>query len=64
MALTSWIDMSIGINCVGHAKFYEQLFGAMGFQKTALTFSFLRRLWRKKEYERIYLGQKKVKKRQ
>jgi hypothetical protein len=26
---------------VGHAKFYERLFGAMGFQMTALSFSAL-----------------------
>jgi hypothetical protein len=63
MALTSWINIAIGIDCVGHTKFYEQLFRAMGFQKTALTFSGLQRMWRKKEYGRIYLGQKKVKKR-
>jgi hypothetical protein len=38
MALTSRITISIGINCVGQAKFYEQLFGAMRFQKQHLPF--------------------------
>jgi hypothetical protein len=41
MALTSRINIAIGIGIVGHAKFYERLFGAMGFQMTALSFSAL-----------------------
>jgi hypothetical protein len=61
MALTSRINVAIGIDCVGHAVFYERLFKAMGFKRTALTFSGLRRMWRKKEYGRMYSGLKKVK---
>jgi hypothetical protein len=34
MALTSQINIAIGIDCVGHAVFYERLFRAMGFQYT------------------------------
>jgi hypothetical protein len=62
VALTSRINISIGVDCVGHAKCYERLFGAMGFRMTALPFSDLQRMWRKKEYSRIYLGLQKVKK--
>jgi hypothetical protein len=47
MALTSQINVAIGINFVGHAIFSERLFKTMGFKRTALTFSGLRRMWRR-----------------
>jgi hypothetical protein len=61
MALTSRINISIGIDCIGHAEYYERLFRAMKFTATQLTFSGLRRMWRKKEYGRMYSGLKTVK---
>jgi hypothetical protein len=60
MSLTSQINLSIGIDCVGHAQYYDRLFCSMLFTCTALTFSGLRRMWRKKEYGRMYSGKKKV----
>jgi hypothetical protein len=60
MALTSRINLSVGIDCIGHAKYYERLFGRMHFRHTSLTFSGLRRMWRKKEYGRMYSGLKSV----
>ncbi len=63
MALTSRINLAIAIDTDGHAKYYEELFEAMGFTTTELTFSGLRRMWRKKEYGRIYRGHRVVKKR-
>jgi hypothetical protein len=63
MALTSRVNIAIGVDCVGHAQYYGRVFTAMGFQRTELTFSGLRRLWRKKEYGRIYKGEKSVKRR-
>jgi hypothetical protein len=56
MALTSRINIAIGIDTLGHSKFYENLFDVMKFQHTELTCSGLRRMWRKKEYGRIYFG--------
>lgn len=61
MSLTSRINMSICIDSIGHAKLYEELFGKMLFTPTELTFSGLRRMWRKKEFGRIYSGLRKVK---
>jgi hypothetical protein len=63
MALTSRISTSIGIDTLGHAKFFEDLFFEMKFHTTELTFSGLRRMWRKKEYGRIYSGLRHVKRR-
>jgi hypothetical protein len=60
MALRSRINLSVGIDCIGHAKYYERLFGRMRFRHTSLTFSGLRRMWRKKEYGRMYSGLKSV----
>jgi hypothetical protein len=60
MSLTSRINLSIGIDCVGHAEYYQRLFSSMLFRHTALTFSGLRRMWRKKEYGRMYTGTKAV----
>jgi hypothetical protein len=61
MALTSRINIAIGIDTLGHSKFYENLFHAMKFQHTELTCSGLQRMLRKKEYGRIYFGLRKVK---
>jgi hypothetical protein len=61
MSLTSRINLSVGIDCIGHAKYYERLFGRMRFRHTStLTSSGLRRMWRKKEYGRMYAGLKSV----
>jgi hypothetical protein len=48
MSLTSLVNLAIGIDCIGHAQYYERLFRRMKF--TELTFSGLRRMWHKKEY--------------
>jgi hypothetical protein len=61
MTLTSRINLAISIDTLGHAKYYEDLFAAMEFNNTQLTFSGLRRMWRKKEYGRIYSGLRRVK---
>ena len=50
MALTWRINISVGIDCVGHAEYFERLFRAMKLRYTQRTFSGLRRMWRKKEY--------------
>jgi hypothetical protein len=63
MALTSRISTSVAIDTLGHAQYYEDLFLSMKFQPTELTFSGLRRMWRKKEYGRIYCGRRDVKRR-
>jgi hypothetical protein len=60
MTLTSRINIAIGIDCIGHARYYERLFRTMNFRHTALTFSGLQRMWRKKEYRRMYSGLKRV----
>ena len=61
MVLTSRINLSVGINTLGHRMFFEELFSAMGFTKTQLTFSGLRWMWKKKEYGRIYRSLKSMK---
>jgi hypothetical protein len=61
MSLTSRLCMAISIDSIGHSEFYVRLFAAMKFEATELTFSGLRRMWRKKEYGRIRQGRKKVK---
>jgi hypothetical protein len=48
MSLTSQINLSIGIDCMGNAKYYERLCNAMKSRHSALTFSGLHRMWRKK----------------
>ncbi len=63
MSLTSRVNMAVGIDCIGHGKYYERLFATMHFKPTELTFSGLRRMWRKKEYGRMYTGLRRVKKR-
>jgi hypothetical protein len=55
--------MAISIDSLGHATYFERLFLAMKFTPTQLTFSGLRRMWRKKEYGRVYSASKKVKQR-
>ena len=62
MALTSRINIVIGIDCVGHAEYYERLFKMMNFRQTQLIFSGLHQMYRKKEYGRMYCGLKEVKK--
>jgi hypothetical protein len=62
MALTSRLNLSVSIDSLGHARYYERLFTKMKFKHTELTFSGLRRMWRKKEYGRMYQGRKEVKK--
>jgi hypothetical protein len=32
MVLTSRINLAIGIDALGHAKLYEELFATMGFE--------------------------------
>ncbi len=61
MVLTSRINLAIGMDTLGHAKVYEELFETMGLTHTELTFSGLRRMWRKKEFGRIYSGLRTVK---
>jgi hypothetical protein len=61
MVLTSRIHLAIGINTLGHQSFFEEVFSTMGFTKTHVTFSGLRRMWKKKEYGRKYSGLRKVK---
>jgi hypothetical protein len=63
MVLTSRINLAIGIDTLGHAKVCEELFETMGFTHTELTFSGLRRMWRRKEFGRIYSGLRTVKRR-
>ncbi len=63
MALTSRLNLAISIDSLGHAEYFERLFGAMKFRVTELTFSGLRRMWRKKEYGRMYSAKKTVKQR-
>jgi hypothetical protein len=49
MALTSRLNLAVSIDSLGHVTYYEQrLLAAMKFQPTQLTFSGLRRMWRKK----------------
>jgi hypothetical protein len=60
-SLTSRIALSVGIDTLGHAKYYEDLFFEMQFTTTELTFSGLRRMFRKKEYGRMYKGLRSVK---
>jgi hypothetical protein len=60
MLLESHINLSIKIDCMGHAQYYERLFNTMKFRHSVLTFSGLRRMWRKKEYRRMYTGLKRV----
>jgi hypothetical protein len=63
MSLTWRINLAISIDSLGHATLYEELFEKMDFTPTELTFSGLRRMWRKKEYGRMYFGQRTVKRR-
>jgi hypothetical protein len=56
MVLTSRINIAIGIDTLGHEGFYEELFAAMEFTPSEMTFSGLRRMSRKKEYGRRYSG--------
>jgi hypothetical protein len=63
MTLTSRVNIATNVDCIGHAEYYQRVFTRMGFRLTQLTFSGLRRLWRKKEYGRIYKGLKSVKRR-
>jgi hypothetical protein len=62
MALTSWLNMSVLIDSLGHARYYERLFTNMKFKHTELTFSGLKRMWRNREYGWMYQGRKEVKK--
>jgi hypothetical protein len=61
MVLTSRNHLAIGINTLGHQRFFEEVFSTMGFTRTHVTFSGLRRMWKKKEYGRTYSGLRKVK---
>ncbi len=63
MAFTLRINIAIDVDCVGQAEFYERLSRRMNFWLSLLTFSGLCRMWRKKEYSRMYSGLKRVKKR-
>jgi hypothetical protein len=48
MVLTSWIHLAIGIDSLGHQSFFEEVFSTMGFTRTHVTFSGLRRMWKKR----------------
>jgi hypothetical protein len=61
MSLTSRLNLAISIDTLGHAEYFIRLFRAMKFRLTELTFSGLRRMWRKKEYGRMHSRLKKVK---
>jgi hypothetical protein len=50
MVLTSRINIAIGIDPLGHAGFYEELFESMNFTSSEMTFSGLRRMGKKKEF--------------
>jgi hypothetical protein len=63
MVLTSRINLAVSIDSLGHSSYYERLFSAMRLQHTQLTFSGLRRMWRKKEYGRIYSATKRIRRR-
>jgi hypothetical protein len=63
MVLTSRIHLAIRIDSLGHQSFFEEVFSTMGFTRTHVTFSGLRRMWKKKEYGRTYSGLWKVKRR-
>jgi hypothetical protein len=63
IALTSRINIVIGVDCVGHGEYYERLSKVVRFKCTALTFSGLQCMWHRKEYRRMYSGLKNVKKR-
>jgi hypothetical protein len=63
MVLTSRIHLVIGIDTLGHQSFFEEVFSSMGFTRTHVTFSGLRRMWKKKEYGRTYYGLRKVRRR-
>jgi hypothetical protein len=63
MALTSNLNLTVSIDSLGDATCYERLFLALRLRPTQLTFSGPRRMWRKKEYGRIYQGRKTVKQR-
>jgi hypothetical protein len=55
--------LAIGINMLGHQSFFEEVSCSMGFTRTDITFSGLRRMSKKKEYGRMYSGLWKVKRR-
>jgi hypothetical protein len=64
MTLTSRLNLAILIDSLGHAEYFKQLFGLFGamiFRATELTFSGLRKMWRKKEYGQMYHAKKSVK---
>jgi hypothetical protein len=61
--LTSRIHLAIGINTLGHQGFFEEVFSSFGLTWTHVTFTGLRRMWKKKEYGRTYSGLWKVKRR-
>jgi hypothetical protein len=63
MSLTSRISLAIGIDTLGHAKYYEEVFMEMEFMTMELTFSGLQQMYRKKEYGRMYKGLQSVKRR-
>jgi hypothetical protein len=44
MVLTSPIHLAIGIDTLGHQSFFEEVFSTMGFTRTHVTFSGLRRM--------------------
>jgi hypothetical protein len=53
MVLTSRIHLAIGIDRLGHASFFEEIFCSMGFTATDVTFSGLRQMWKNKENGRM-----------
>jgi hypothetical protein len=63
MVLTSRIHVAIGIDTLGHESFFEEVFNSMGLTTTDVTSCGLRRMWKKKEYGRMYSGLRTVKRR-
>jgi hypothetical protein len=61
MILTSRIHLAIGIDTLGHSRFFQEIFASMEFTATEITFLGLTRMWKKKEYGRMYCGLRKVK---
>jgi hypothetical protein len=64
LVLTSRINLALGIDTLGHQSFFEEVYCLMGFTRIDVTFSGLRRMWKKEEYGQMYFGIWKVKRRQ
>jgi hypothetical protein len=54
MVLTSRIHLAIGIDSLGYQSFFEERFSTMGFTRTYVTFSGLRRMWKKTVRQNVF----------